>query len=74
MHGMIRLQHVTDGLTCDNGWMSWINHPLGMEGTLSAAVPGVGVTTGAHTAAQLREAGASWTVDSLTSVVEAIRD
>jgi phosphoglycolate phosphatase len=49
------------------------DHPLDMQGTYAAGVPGIGVTTGAHTAAQLMDAGAAWVTDSLTHIAAALR-
>ena len=48
------------------------DHPLDMAGALTAAVPSIGVTTGAYSADQLLEAGALWVTESLTTVVAAL--
>ena len=48
------------------------DHPLDMEGARTAGIPGIGVSTGAHTQAQLLEAGATWASDSLTPIAEAL--
>lgn len=47
------------------------DHPLDMLGAQSAKVPGVGVTTGAHTREQLLDAGATWVIDSLKDLLPA---
>jgi phosphoglycolate phosphatase len=44
------------------------DHPLDMAGALDAAVPAYGVTTGAHTAAELAAAGAAFVVPSLNAL------
>ncbi|MFB6726490.1 HAD family hydrolase [Kribbella sp. NPDC056345] len=49
------------------------DHTLDMEGAVVADIPGIGVTTGAHDEAALRQAGAAWVVPSLVEVSEALR-
>jgi phosphoglycolate phosphatase len=48
------------------------DHPLDMIGATAAGVPGIGVTTGGHDAADLRGAGAVWTVPDLRAVAAAM--
>jgi phosphoglycolate phosphatase len=48
------------------------DHPLDMKGSRAAGVPGIGVSTGAHTQAQLLAAGAAWASDSLTPIAAAL--
>jgi phosphoglycolate phosphatase len=48
------------------------DHPLDMKGARAAGVPGIGVSTGAHTQAQLLAAGAAWASDSLTPIAAAL--
>lgn len=47
------------------------DHTLDMAGAQEANVPGIGVTTGSHTSADLRAAGAIWVVDSLERLATA---
>src|SRR5689334_19533613 len=39
------------------------DHPLDIEGAHAAGIPGIGVSTGAHTQTQLLAAGATWVSD-----------
>jgi phosphoglycolate phosphatase len=48
------------------------DHPLDMEGAHAAGIPGIGVSTGAHTQAQLLAAGATWVTGSLTPIAAAL--
>lgn len=41
-------------------------------GADAAGVPGIGLTTGGHSAADLHQAGAAWVVDSLEEIVIAL--
>lgn len=48
------------------------DHPLDMQGANAAGIPGIGVTTGSHTRAELIQGGAACTVQSLLQVVRII--
>ncbi|MFD6919672.1 HAD family hydrolase [Streptomyces sp. NPDC059944] len=48
------------------------DHKLDMLAAQSADVPGIGVSTGSHTAADLLQAGAAWVVGSLTEAAELV--
>jgi phosphoglycolate phosphatase len=46
------------------------DHPLDMEAARVAQVPGIGVTTGHHSAEELRDAGAQIVVESLVELID----
>lgn len=46
------------------------DHPLDMHGATAAGVVGVGVTSGSHSASELRTAGATHVIQSLHSLTE----
>ncbi|MGQ4347496.1 HAD family hydrolase [Streptomyces sp. SAS_275] len=48
------------------------DHELDMEAARHAGVPGIGVTTGSHTAEELLRAGAAWVVDDLTEAAKLV--
>ncbi|MFE9813330.1 HAD family hydrolase [Streptomyces sp. NPDC005548] len=48
------------------------DHELDMEAARHADVPGIGVTTGSHTAEELLRAGAAWVVDDLTEAAKLV--
>ncbi|MGW6214855.1 HAD family hydrolase [Streptomyces sp. NPDC055109] len=48
------------------------DHELDMEAARHAGVPGIGVTTGSHTAEELLMAGAAWVVDDLTEAAKLV--
>lgn len=49
------------------------DHVMDMQGADAAGVPGIGVSTGAHTEAQLLAAGAMWVSDGLSQVAACLR-
>jgi phosphoglycolate phosphatase len=48
------------------------DHPLDMRAATEANVPGIGVTTGAHSPGELRDAGADWVIASLDELASAL--
>lgn len=57
-----------------NGVAAYVgDHALDMLGATAAGVPGVGVLTGAHDEAELRTAGASLVVSTLTDLLGILR-
>jgi phosphoglycolate phosphatase len=49
------------------------DHVFDVQGANAAGIPGIGVSTGAHTQAQLFAAGAVWVSDSLTHIAARLR-
>lgn len=48
------------------------DHPLDMQGAIEAGIPGIGVTTGKHTAEELMASGAVCTLDDLHDIASRI--
>jgi phosphoglycolate phosphatase len=49
------------------------DHVMDMQGATAAGIPGIGVSTGAHTKAQLLAAGATWVSDGLAQIAARLR-
>ncbi|MFJ8896896.1 HAD family hydrolase [Leifsonia sp. NPDC102414] len=48
------------------------DHQLDMKAAVRAGVPGIGVTTGFHSAEKLLRAGAAWVMDDLAEAAKLV--